>query len=503
MLTCSPSRKKADNKGEEFSLSDRSDRWSSSEGSRSLPNSTRLIASAPAPLERRRPLSAKRTMWFVLCCGLLPAAAYTPPAKVLTSLDKYRGFGELTTAAGSMDLDTYTANLTTWQMSHGGFSKAEASNYTAPWDGKAPLSSWTSSNGTPLGTYDNNATVQEMRLLATRYAATASSTNKTLFKNSFGKAIGFILASQLPKGGWPQVHPKRGNYSDMATYNDNAMIRLMVLVKDIVDRKAPFHTDIVSSSDRTKLETALAASVDFALKSQIVDNGKPTVWCAQHDPSTYAPASARAYELASKSGSESVGIVYFLMAWPDQTPEIQKAVKGAIAWYKSTLVKDMTFSKGVFSTAAGRNMWYRFYDVTGDQPFFCDRDGIKTRDFSSISLERQTGYQWAGDYGTTLLGMESDYLAALAPTRADREVSSAVRPTVRRFPDRLEVQVPQEDLWTASWIDARGRHLATFRKVSHDRILEIPRETRSEAGVSYLELRREGTSPIHLTLPPR
>ena len=156
------------------------------------------------------------------------------------------------------------------------------------------------------------------------------------------------------------MHPKRGNYSDQATYNDNAMVRVMVLAKDIVDGVAPFDSDIVTESDRTKMQQALNKAVDFALKSQIYNNNVPTVWCAQHDTSSYAPVEARSYELASKSGSESAGIVWFLMNWPDQTPEIQKAIKGALAWYKKTKVADMKYSDGNFVSSSGSSLWYRF-----------------------------------------------------------------------------------------------------------------------------------------------
>ena len=76
-----------------------------------------------------------------------------------------------------------------------------------------------------------------MRLLAVRYKATTNATYKAAFKASFQKAVGFIIASELPNGGWPQMYPKRGNYSDMATYNDNGMIRAMVLIKDIIEKE--------------------------------------------------------------------------------------------------------------------------------------------------------------------------------------------------------------------------------------------------------------------------
>lgn len=344
------------------------------------------------------------------------AGAYTPPAAALAGLDKLRSYGELTTAAGSMDLDTYTYNLTTWQMPNGGWSKAHAALYANPWDGKAELSSWTGTKGEPLGMYDNNATVQEMRLLAVRYKATANAAYRNAFKASFNKAVGFVLASQLPNGGWPQVYPKRGNYSDLATYNDNAMLRVMVMVQDIAARKAPFDSDITAADSLTKLTAALNKAVDFTLKAQIVNAGKPTVWCQQHDPLTYEPKAARAYELPSKVASESQPLVWFLMSLPQQTPQVQAAVKGAIAWYRKTRTPDLKFASGVFTASAGASLWYRYYDVATDSFFFCDRDGVKTRVFSTLSLERQTGYQWAGDYGSSVLSLEAPYLNALGST---------------------------------------------------------------------------------------
>lgn len=163
------------------------------------------------------------------------------------------------------------------------------------------------------------------------------------------------------------------------TYNDNAIIRVKVLVKDIVDVVTPFEGDIIPSADRQKLKVALEKAVDFALKSQIVNNGAPTVWCAQHDTANYKPVEGRAYELPSKSGSESAGIVWFLMNWENQTPEVQKAIKGALAWYKKTRVGDLNFSKGEFLPTTGASMWYRFYEVNNDNYFFCDREGVSSK----------------------------------------------------------------------------------------------------------------------------
>lgn len=343
-------------------------------------------------------------------------ATYEPPSTAVSKINSYRGYSELTNAAKGMDIDQYAYNMTTWQISNGGFYKAMASKYVNAYGG-GQKSEWRAKDGGDLATIDNDATVQEMRLLAVRYKETTNSTYKAAFKSSFNKAVNFLLTMQRSTGGLPQVWPKRGNYSDHITLNDNAMVRAMVTMMDIANKTAPFDSDIIDDATRAKMSGAMDKAINYLLKAQIVNNGVPTVWCAQHDTANYAPRPARAYELESKSGSESAGVVWFLMNWPNQTPEIQLSVKSAINWYKKTKVTGLYFNKsaGRFDEKAGSVLWYRFYEVNNDNYFFCDRDGVstKTQDFTKISEERRTGYQWAGEYGTALLSTEAAYLAAL------------------------------------------------------------------------------------------
>ena len=343
------------------------------------------------------------------------AADYVPPSMAVSRINSYRGYSELTKAAGSMDIDQYTYNMTTWQIANGGFYKAMADKYKSAYSG-GQKSEWRAKDGSDLGTIDNNATIQEMRLLAVRYKETTNNNYKVAFKTSFNKAVNFLLTMQRSKGGLPQVWPKRGNYSDQVTLNDNAMIRAMVTMMDIANKTSPFDSDIIDDATRAKMQGAMDKAIDYLLKAQIVNNGNLTVWCAQHDTNSLAPVGARAYELPSKSGNESMGVVWFLMNWPKQTEAIQNAVKGAISWYKKNRLKDKAFSKtaGVVDKS-GSSLWYRFYEVNNDNYFFCDRDGAstKTQDFMKISEERRTGYQWAGDYGSAILSTEAAYLEAL------------------------------------------------------------------------------------------
>jgi PelA/Pel-15E family pectate lyase len=312
---------------------------------------------------------------------------------------------------------TKADNIITWQMPHGGFYKSPEW-YAAKWDGKAARSGWLGDNNVELGTIDNNATVSEILFLANVYGRTGN----TAYRDSARRAIEFLLTMQYTSGGFPQVYPRRGSspYSNYVTFNDDAMVRVLVLFDQIQKGAAPLAGDLVTDDQRSRIPLALTMAVRYILKSQIVQNGVRTVWCAQHDPVTYAPLGARSYELPSKSGLESARIVEFLMSRP-QTADVAAAAKAAIAWYRSsaTQILNMTYDSvstkatntSPFIPKAGAGpLWYRFYDLQSDTGFFSGRlptdnpPGTgKQYDIMAVEPERRYGYQWAGGYGTPVI----------------------------------------------------------------------------------------------------
>ena len=322
-------------------------------------------------------------------------------------------------AAAKLTADkTLADNIITWQMPHGGWYKNDKSVYAAPWNGTAPRSGWTGANSVELGTIDNNATVTEMMFLADVYKRSGD----TKYRDSARKGMDFLFTMQVASGGFPQVYPARAGtlYSNYVTFNDNAMARVLILLDQTSKQVAPLDGDLFTADQQAKLAPAIARAVDYILKAQIVEAGAKTVWCAQHDPVSYVPKGARSYELPSKSGQESVGVITFLMTQP-QTPEIKAAVQAAIAWYKSDMVKvaDTAYvSRASGSTddmynpiqaRPGSTMWYRFYDLDQDVGFFSGRlpsdnpPGVgKQYDIMKIEPERRYGYQWGGSYGTSL-----------------------------------------------------------------------------------------------------
>ena len=128
----------------------------------------------------------------------------------------------------------------------------------------------------------------------------------------------YLLAAQYPNGGWPQFFPLRDGYYSRITYNDNAMVNVLTVLRDAAAGKPPYA--FVDEARRVKARAAVSRGIDIILRTQLKQDGKLTAWCSQYDEKALAPAWARAYEPPSLSGSESVGIVRFLMEIEQPTP---------------------------------------------------------------------------------------------------------------------------------------------------------------------------------------
>lgn len=257
------------------------------------------------------------------------------------------------------------------------------------------------------GTIDNGSTTTEIIYLSKMYNVVRDEK----YKKAALKGIEYLLEAQYENGGWPQFFPNAKGYARHITYNDNAMVNVMRVLQDIFEYDPLYW--YVPTSLREKAKTAFDKGVQCILATQVVQDGKPTVWCAQHDFETLAPAKARAYELPSLSGQESDNIVLLLMDIPNPSPEIVAAVENAIAWFEKSKIEGIRLEyyrndegKRDYRVVACEKcpvLWARFYELDTNRPFFCDRDGIKKYDVSQIGHERRTGYSWYNNDGRSVL----------------------------------------------------------------------------------------------------
>ena len=247
--------------------------------------------------------------------------------------------------------------------------------------------------------FDNGATTTEMKFMARMY----NGTKDTIYKESFNLGLKFILDAQYDNGGWPMFFPLRRGYFTHITFNDNAIVNILEMLRDIIKNK-PLYSSVTTGVRTDEIRYAYNNGIMCILKTQIIKNGKLTVWCAQHDENTFLPAKARAYELPSFSGAESAGIINLLMKTDNPSPEIIKSVQGAIEWLDTHRIKNTKWDsftnkdglrdRRIISDPKARDMWARFYDLDTELPFVCDRDGLKKNTLEEIGYERRNGYSW-------------------------------------------------------------------------------------------------------------
>lgn len=178
-------------------------------------------------------------------------------------------------------------------------------------------------------TTDNDATNMQLVYLARLYRATGD----TRFRDAFVQGVEYLLSGQYTNGGWPQFWPEMRDYQIHITYNDDAMVNTLTLLRDIAAGCEPYDSDLVGKSLRKRLVRAFNRGIDCILRTQIIVDGEPTVWCQQHDRETFAPAGARSYELPSFCSQESAAIVRLLMELPHPDARVKRAVHGAMRWF--------------------------------------------------------------------------------------------------------------------------------------------------------------------------
>jgi PelA/Pel-15E family pectate lyase len=274
------------------------------------------------------------------------------------------------------------------------FAHANASRFATPADLDMP--------GDPgwnyVGTFDNGATITQLRFLAKVISASDTRESAT-YQKSFLRGLDYIFASQFPNGGWPQVWPLQGGYHDCVTFNDGAMTGILDLLLDVSAARQDFH--FVTQSIRQKSADALHRGIRCILATQVISNNKPAAWCQQYDALTLAPASARNYEMPSLSSGESAGVMQFLMRIAEADTNINAAIHSTAAWFQSTAIHNKAYrrteandGRHLVDAPGSHPLWARYYRISDSRPIFGERDKSIHDTVEEISRERRDGYAW-------------------------------------------------------------------------------------------------------------
>lgn len=309
-----------------------------------------------------------------------------------------------------------------WYATPEALSLAENVLYYRNANGGWPKNIDMTTRATPLdatSTIDNDGTTTQIDYLARVYSASACSR----YGDAALAGIQYLLDAQYDNGGWPQIYPNATDYHTHITFNDNAMVHVLELLRSVSRRAAPYA--FADEALATTAGEAVQRGIGVILATQIVIDGVKTGWCAQHDEVTLAPAQARTYELPSLSGSEGANLLRFLMTIEDPSPEVRAAVQAAAAWFEQVAlsgiridaIDDATQTSGedrvVVQDPAAPLLWARFYELGTNRPIFssrcevpeCAADPFFMRRYSlaEIENERRVGYAWYGNWPRQLL----------------------------------------------------------------------------------------------------
>lgn len=296
--------------------------------------------------------------------------------------------------------DTVAENMLLFQRNNGGWPKhfkAVAIDYKQSFTSEEIKQIQTGFDEGIDATIDNNATTKEIKYLAKQF----KKTNDKRFLRAVERGIEYLLKAQHANGGWPQYYPDVSSYRSQITYNDNAMVNALNVLTDVLEGSNDM--DIVDKKFIDKCAVAVQNGITCILKTQVKQNEILTGWCAQYDAKKMQPVKARAFELPSLSGMESVGIIRFLMRFDNPGKEIIESVKAAVAWldkvkivgFKVIDIEAPNLPKGkdrAVVPEAGNVMWARFMELDTNEPFFCGRDGVKKKTLAEIEAERRNGY---------------------------------------------------------------------------------------------------------------
>ena len=259
-------------------------------------------------------------------------------------------------------------------------------------------------------TIDNDATTTQLHFLAQVISAKDDPVGRAAFDRGFD----YLLAAQYANGGWPQYFPLRPGYYTHITFNDDAMVNALTLLREVSLSQQPY--GFVDAARRAQAAAAVEQGIACILRTQVKQNGKLTAWCAQHDEITLTPAPARNFEPVSLSGAESVGVVRFLMALENPSPEVIVAIEGAVAWFKAvpihglrvdeTTSPDGKKDRHAVADPAATDLWARFYELGTDKPIFTGRDKVIRYDFNEIERERRAGYRYLNTWPASLLAKD-------------------------------------------------------------------------------------------------
>lgn len=358
-------------------------------------------------------------------------------------------------------------NLVAYQNEDGGWPK------NIDWMAELPADSVVNSLSERYrqSTLDNRNTYSQIEYLAQVYTLT----KKPVYRKAVLDGLEYLLKTQKKNGGW------RGWDVDAITFNDGVTTGVLRLFLHINEGDLNFTW--LDDTMCKRIYQAFNRGIDMILRTQYVQNGVKTVWGQQHDNQTLLPTGARTFELASLTAGESCDVVRLLMEIPHPSDEVIEAVKSAMTWFDKVAIRgirvekvsipadqivnhEYPYDRVVVKDKKAPRIWARFYEMTDNTPFMCNRDGIKVYKLSDVKLERRVGYAW---YTYAPEELFETYDIWLKKVEAEKAYAGyEVQDNMPSFYEQLK----QSLTYPMAWGNSPEKDFSKWREEAREKLLE-------------------------------
>lgn len=265
-------------------------------------------------------------------------------------------------------------------------------------------------------TFDDAGTSEAMQFLLRLYVEKRD----PKYRPALEKAIGFVLDSQYPIGGWPQRYPLkydhvtdgRPDYTSFITFND-----------DVAGENIRFLIQCYQALGDTRVLDAITRAMSVFLVTQ---QGAPQAgWALQHTLDL-KPSAARSYEPLALATHTTASNARQLMSFYRMTGEAKylARVGEALDWLESVRLPD------------GENKFPTFIELGTNRALYVHRRGsnvVNGQYYADYSAERTLGH-YSGTRTIDVAALRAELAALKAMPVADATKGSPLLATGAALP---------------------------------------------------------------------
>jgi len=255
-------------------------------------------------------------------------------------------------------------------------------------------------------TFDDHATIESARLLLRIYLEKKESR----FREAFDKALGFVIESQYPSGGWPQRYPPAPRFENHGLPDYTGHVTLN---DEVSEQNIDFLLLVMQQLGDESVREPIQRAMDLYLETQ---QPPPTPGWALQYTIDLKPAGARTYEPLAMTPHTTASALTKLMDFYELTGDRKylAPIPEVIDWLETVE------APAEAHTADGRN-YFRYVEIGTNRFMAVHRRGSNAQNGEYYVDYDMTDQRAAKRIDTDALRRRHDKLSATTPEEVTEE----------------------------------------------------------------------------------